>query len=371
MPREFCQKCGKNPSYEQIRVIENGVAKELSLCMVCAYPEKKMTTSPIEGARVLVTGGTGFLGNYVMEILRERGATPISVSKSQGYDLRSEAETLQAFLAIQPDFVVHLAALCGGIGANMASPGRFFRENMQMGMNVVHATAVAGKKLVAVGSVCSYPKNTKSPFKEEDYWNGYPEETNAPYGIAKKALGVMMEGYRKEFGLRYAYLIPANLYGPLDHFDAEKSHVIPAMIRKFVEAKVKGAPEVVCWGTGKPTRSFLFAADAAEAIVRATYALDTDQIVNLPGKEEISMAALARMISDIVDYKGKIRWNAEAPDGQPKRFIDGTRAKEKLGWEPTTDLEAGLRVTVEWYLSQLGPRGPEGVSGPQAVAAKA
>jgi GDP-L-fucose synthase len=288
-----------------------------------------------------------------MAALSQKGADPIPVSKKLGYDLRNEAEVLQAVLVARPDVIVHLAATCGGIGANMAQPGVFFRDNMLIGMNVVHAAATARAKLVAVGTICSYPKNTPVPFKEESYWDGYPEPTNAPYGIAKKAMGVMMQAYRKQYGLRYSFLVPANLYGPEDHFEENTSHVIPALVRRFIEAEAEGKKEVVCWGTGNATRSFLFAGDAAEAIARAVD-VDYDDIINLPGSEEISIKSLAMMVAKIAGYKGKISWDDSKPDGQPRRFIDGTRAAKLLGWKPTTSLEVGIKIAVEWYKQTIG-----------------
>jgi GDP-L-fucose synthase len=304
----------------------------------------------LDGARVLVTGGTGFLGKYVMAALAQQGAKAIPISRRLGYDLRNEAEVLQAFLIERPDIVVHLAATVGGIGANMLNPATFFKDNLVMGVNIVHAAAMAGCKLVAVGTICSFPKDCPTPFREEDFWNGYPEETNAPYGIAKKAIHVMCEAYRKQHGLHYGYLVPCNLFGMADNFDEKSSHVIPAMIRRFVEAHEAEAPEVTCWGTGKATRSFLFAPDAAKAIAIACAELDSDKIVNLPGSEEITMKRLAETIAKILKYKGRINFDATRPDGQPKRLVDGTRARQMLGWAPETTLHDGLEQTIDWFL---------------------
>lgn len=306
----------------------------------------------ISGRRVLVTGGTGFLGQYVCHELEAMGAEPVPLSRRSGFDFRNEAEALSAVLFIKPDVVVHLAGVVGGIGANMAAPATFFRDNMLMGMNVVDAAAKARAKLVMVGTVCSYPKDCPAPFKEETFWDGYPEPTNAPYGIAKKALFVMCRAYRMQHGLKYAYLIPTNLYGPCDNFSDDTSHVIPALIRRFVEAKEKSLKDVSCWGTGKATRSFLFVHDAAKAIATAAAKLDHDDLVNLPGGEETSIAALAALIAKVCGYAGKVSWDPSKPDGQPRRLVDGARAEKLLGWKPRVRLEEGIRATVDWYLSE-------------------
>lgn len=303
----------------------------------------------LQGARVLVTGATGFLGKFVSAAIVERGGAVIPISKSLGFDLRNEAEMLQTLVFDKPDIIVHLAATVGGIGANMAAPATFFRDNMLMGLNVVHAAAISGCKLINIGTTCSYGKFCKTPFKEEDFWGGYPEETNAPYGIAKKAIHVMCEAYRKQYGLHYGYLVPANMYGPEDNFKEKTSHVIPALIKRFVDAAESNAAEVTCWGTGKATRSFLYAPDAAKAIAIACAELDSDQIVNLPGSEEISMKALASLIATLCKYKGDINWDTNKPDGQPRRSLDGGRARTLLGWAPETTLADGLEETIAWY----------------------
>lgn len=303
----------------------------------------------LAGARILVTGSTGFLGQYVGPAISALGGEVVQVSRSKGCDLRNEAEAFQAILINRPDIVVHLAATVGGIGANMNAPATFFRDNMAMSMNVVHAASAGRAKLVAVGSVCSYPKDCPIPFKEDDLWNGYPESTNAPYGIAKKAMLVMMQAYRKQHGLTYAYLIPTNLYGPGDHFEEPVSHVIPALIRRFMSAKKSGEKEVVCWGTGKATRSFLFVADAAKAVALACAKLDFDGPVNLPGSDEISISELAEMVARMCGFDGKIAWDPSKPDGQPRRSVDGARAKKLLGWSPGTLLKDGIRQTLIFH----------------------
>jgi GDP-L-fucose synthase len=303
------------------------------------------------GTRVAVTGATGFLGKHVMKALEQAGATPIPITRSTGYDLRIESQAIGALAELRPEIVIHLAGTVGGIIANMNSPATFFRDNMLMGMNVVHACNLAKTRLVVTGTICSYPKDCEVPFREENLWNGFPEPTNAPYGVAKKALLVMCQAYRKQHDFRFAYLMPTNLYGPFDNFQEKSSHVIPALMKRFIEAKEKGIDKVVCYGTGKVTRSFLYARDAAEAIVLATKDLDYDDPINLPGCPEISMADLATAIAKIVDYRGSIEWDASKPDGQPRRAIDGTRIQKLLCWKPLTTLADGLDSTLTWYYS--------------------
>lgn len=305
----------------------------------------------LEGQRIVVTGGTGFLGSHLCYLLEAQASSVVPISKSMGYDLRNTGEALSALVELNPSIVVHLAATVGGIGANMNAPATFFRDNMLMGMEVIHACALRRVKLVMVGTICSYPKYCKVPFKEESFWDGYPEETNAPYGISKKALFVMMEAYAKQYGLKYAYLVPCNLYGPGDNFSEETSHVIPALIKKFVHASESKKPEVTCWGTGNATRSFLHVKDAARAISIACKRIPIEGVVNLPGSEEISISDLASLISKIVGYQGKIKWDPSRPDGQPRRSVDGTKAEEILDWRPSVQLNQGLTETVEWYIS--------------------
>lgn len=309
----------------------------------------------IRDARILVTGGLGFLGKHVCRELSLRNAIPIVASRRTGCDMTDRQASSEFIARARPDVVVHLAATVGGIGANMAKPGTFFLDNMTMGLNVIEACRQTGSRLVFISTVCGYPKDCPVPFREEDFFNGFPEPTNAPYGIAKRSLLVMCSAYRKEFGLKYAYLVPANLYGEGDHFEDNVSHVIPAMIKRFVEAKESGLTEVACWGSGQATRSFLYAPDAAKAIAIACGGLDYDDAVNLPGTAEISMKDLARIVADEADYEGQITWDASKPDGQPRRFVDGSRAQDFLRWVPETPFREGLERTIQWYLRMRSP----------------
>ena len=300
--------------------------------------------------RVTVTGGNGFLGSFVVEKLRALGCTKMFVPRSHEYDLRDKAQTERLFRDAKPDVLIHLAAVVGGIGANRSNPGRFFYDNATMGINSIEAARIAGiEKFVCAGTICSYPKFTPVPFREDDLWNGYPEETNAPYGLAKKMLLVQLQAYRQQYGLNGIYLTPVNLYGPRDNFDLESSHVIPALIRKCVEAKAARAPEIVAWGTGSATREFLYVEDAAEAIVGAAEKYEKADPVNLGSGEEISIRALLEQISEACGYRGAIRWDATKPDGQPRRCLDTTRAAEEFGWRASTPFREGLRKTIAWY----------------------
>lgn len=302
--------------------------------------------------RIVVTGGAGFLGTAVCRTLRARGVRDemLVVPRRRDYDLTVEADVVRLFDDARPDVVIHLAAEVGGIGANMAHPGRFFYANMAMGLHLVeHARRRGIAKFVHTGTVCAYPKFCPVPFHERDIWNGYPEETNAPYGVAKKALFVMLDGYRREYGLHSAVVVPVNLYGPRDNFDPATSHVIPALVRKCEEARLAGAAEVVCWGTGAATREFLYVDDAAEGVVRAAEVLDEPLPVNLGGGQEIAIRDLVGRIAAACGYAGAIRWDATKPDGQPRRGLDISRARELLGWEPRQDFDAGLRATVDWW----------------------
>ena len=304
--------------------------------------------------RFVVTGGAGFLGRNVVRVLQERGVprSQITIPRRASYDLTREADVERLYADAKPDIVLHLAAEVGGIGANMNAPGRFFFANMAMGLHLVeHARLNGIAKFVHTGTVCAYPKNCPVPFREEDIWNGYPEETNAPYGIAKKAIFTMLDAYYRQYELKSAVVVPVNLYGPGDNFDKQSSHVIPALIRKCEEARVAGRDSIQCWGTGKATREFLFVEDAAEAIVRAAEVIDEPTPINLGGGREIAIGELVREIALACDFRGEIQWDASKPDGQPRRGIDISRARSLLKWAPQKDFTEGLAETVQWWRS--------------------
>jgi GDP-L-fucose synthase len=302
--------------------------------------------------RVVVTGGGGFVGAALMDGLRARGARPesaVAVRKAQ-FDLVREADVVRMYETHRPEVVIHLAAVVGGIGANRANPGSFYYQNLVMGALLMeHARQRGVEKFVAIGTICAYPKFTPVPFKEEELWNGYPEETNAPYGLAKKMLLVQAQSYRAQYGFNAIYLLPVNLYGPRDSFDPANSHVIPALIRKFVEAVDGGAGEVEVWGTGRATREFLYVDDAAEGILLATERYDGPEPVNLGAGFEISIRELAELIADTVGFKGRLSWNTSLPDGQPRRSLDTARAQALFGFRAQTAFKDGLRRTVDWY----------------------
>jgi GDP-L-fucose synthase len=301
------------------------------------------------GQRVVVTGGAGFLGSFVVDALRERGVEAF-VPRSREYDLRKEADIARMLAAARPHVILHLAAVVGGIGANRDNPGRFLYDNLIMGTQLMEYARQAGvAKFVAIGTVCSYPKFAPVPFRETDLWNGYPEETNAPYGLAKKMLLVQSQAYREQYGFNSIFLLPVNLYGPRDNFDPRSSHVIPALIRKCVDAVESGAPEIVVWGTGRATREFLYVEDAAEAIVLAAEAYDRSEPVNLGTGTEISIRDLVGLIARQTGFTGRIVWDASKPDGQPRRMLDTARAAEYFGFVAKTSFEEGLRKTIEWY----------------------
>jgi GDP-L-fucose synthase len=324
-----------------------------------------------ENKRVLVTGGAGFLGSFVVEKLQERGCKNIFVPRSKNYDLVQMEAVRRLYRDAKPDIVIHLAAKVGGIGANRANPGKFFYDNLMMGVQTMEVGRQVGiEKFVAIGTICAYPKFTPVPFKEEDLWNGYPEETNAPYGLAKKMLLVQSQAYRKQYGFNAIYLLPVNLYGPRDNFDPETSHVIPALIKKVVDAM--GEKEVArqriqevnkpnklhkpdnpitVWGTGKATREFLYVVDCAEAIVLATERYNKSDPVNLGAGFEMSIKDLVNLISKITDFKGEIVWDTTKPDGQPRRMLDTIRAFKEFGFKAKVGFEEGLKKTIAWYLS--------------------
>ena len=305
----------------------------------------------LKNKKILVTGGAGFLGTHIVSALKARGVAKdhIVIPRFPEYDLRKSEDCARAVVGM--DLVIHLAAKVGGIGFNQEKPGELFYDNVMMGARLLNAARKAKvEKIVLLGTICAYPKFTRVPFREEDLWNGYPEETNAPYGLAKKALLTAARAYRTQFGLNAVFLLPVNLYGPGDNFDPASSHVMPALIRKFAEAKKSGAPFVKAWGTGRPTREFLYVEDAAEGIVRALLNYDKPDPVNLGSGKEISIKDLAELIARLMDYAGEIRWDATKPDGQPRRMLDTTRAEKEFGFKATTDFEAGLKKTIEWYL---------------------
>ncbi|MEA2528014.1 MAG: GDP-L-fucose synthase [Thermomicrobiales bacterium] len=312
-------------------------------------------TGSWSGARVMVTGGGGFLGRHVVQRLRTAGAREIFVPRSADYDLREGQAIDRALADGQPEIVIHLAAVVGGIGANRENPGTFFYDNAIMGIQLLERARRAGvAKFVTIGTVCAYPKFTPVPFKEDDLWGGYPEETNAPYGIAKKALLVQSQAYREQYDFNAIYLIPVNLYGPGDNFDPGSSHVIPALIKKCVDARDRGEPAIEVWGTGAASREFLYVEDAAEGIVLAAERYDGPEPVNLGTGREIAIRDLVRLIAEQTDYRGEIRWDATKPDGQPRRVLDTTRASEGFGFTARTPFEEGLRRTIEWYETETG-----------------
>jgi len=304
----------------------------------------------LTGKRILVTGGNGFLGSHLLDSLRAAGATNVCAPRRRDFDLTSAADVERIFSLFRPELVIHAAAVVGGIGANRAQPGRFFYENAIMGIQLIEACRrFEVAKTVVLGTICAYPKFTPVPFREQDLWIGYPEETNAPYGIAKKALLVQCQTYREQYGMNAVFLLPVNLYGPRDNFDLHTSHVIPALIRKCIEARNAGLDEVELWGDGSPTREFIYVKDAANAIVGATMRYDGSEPVNIGSGQEISILALAQKIAVLSGFKGQFLWNESQPNGQPRRCLDTTRAEREFGFRASTTLEEGLRQTIEWY----------------------
>lgn len=305
----------------------------------------------LDGKIIVVTGGAGFLGSYVTEKLREYNPAEIIIPRSKDYDLRFTDAITQLLSDTNPHLIIHLAARVGGIGANQARPAEFFYDNLMMGTQLLHESWKFGvEKFVAVGTVCAYPKLAPVPFKEDFLWDGYPEETNAPYGLAKKMLLVQSQAYRQQYGFNSIYLLPVNLYGPKDNFDPESSHVIPALIKKFVEAQEKGKDQVEVWGTGKVTREFLYVKDAAEAIVKAAERYNKPEPINIGSSFEISIKDLAELIKKTTDFRGEIIWDHTKPDGQPRRKLDITRAKKEFGFKSQTPFAEGLKETIDWYL---------------------
>lgn len=310
-------------------------------------------TGELRGKRICVTGGGGFLGRRVVALLGERGCKDVFVVRRRDYDLVQQEAVARLYKDARPQVVIHLAAVVGGIGANRENPGRFFYENIMMGAQLIEgARANAIEKFVQVGTVCAYPKFAPAPFKEDDLWDGYPEETNASYGIAKKALLVQAQGYRDQYGLNAIYLLPVNLYGPGDNFDPASSHVIPALIKKCVDAVDRNDRTIEVWGTGRATREFLYVEDAAEGIVLASESYDGREPVNLGSGYEISIRELVQLIAEATGFKGEVVWDATKPDGQPRRLLDVSRAREMFGFRAGTDFREGLRQTIEWYRRQ-------------------
>lgn len=305
--------------------------------------------------RIVVTGGAGFLGKHVVNQLYASQCQHVFIPRSRDFDLRKEIDIQHMLQAFKPEIIIHLAAVVGGIGANQKNPGKFFYDNLIMGTQLIEQARLFGvEKFVAIGTICSYPKFAAVPFREEDLWSGYPEETNAPYGMAKKMMLVQSQAYREQYGFNSIYLLPVNLYGPHDNFDLETSHVIPAIIRKCVEAKKRKEKEIVLWGTGNVTREFIYVEDAAQAIVLAAESYNGADPINIGSGEETTIRQLAETIQTLCDYDGAIVWDSNKPDGQPRRQLDTQRAKAAFGFEASTPLAAGLQKTIAWYRQHAG-----------------
>lgn len=311
------------------------------------------TSSFWTGKKVIVTGGAGFLGSYVVEKLQQRGCKDVFIHRSREYDLRNLSAIVSLFEETHPDIVIHLAAQVGGIGANREKPGEFFYNNLIMGIQLMEqARLFTVKKFVAIGTICAYPKYTPVPFKEENLWNGYPEETNAPYGLAKKMLLVQSQAYRQQYGFNSIYLLPVNLYGPGDNFEPTSSHVMPALIKKCVDAVENGDDEIVCWGDGSPTREFLYVEDAAEGILLAAERYSKSEPVNLGAGFEISIKNLVNLIASQTGFKGRIIWDDTKPNGQPRRLLDTSKADKEFGFKASVNFEQGIRNTIDWYINR-------------------
>jgi GDP-L-fucose synthase len=309
--------------------------------------------SPLQGKSIVVTGGAGFLGRAVCQRLHALGAGDVLIPRKADFDLTTEHAVDRLYKEMRPQIVLHLAAEVGGIGANMLNPGRYFYANMAMAMHMIEGARRYGvEKFLQTGTICAYPKFTPVPFQEENLWNGYPEETNAPYGIAKKAAMVMLDAYRIQYGLKSAYVLPVNLYGPHDNFDLQTSHVIPALIRKCVEAQRAKALHIECWGNGSASREFLYVDDAADGLVRAAEVMNVPEPINLGTGNEIIIRNLVELIAKLCDFHGEIRWDITKPDGQPRRCLDTKRAQERLGWQAKVGFEDGLKRTIEWFRKQ-------------------
>ncbi len=301
--------------------------------------------------RIVITGGAGFLGSYIIEGLQKRGCKNILIPKIEDYNFVNLADCFRMYDDMKPDIVIHLAAVVGGIGANRQHPGKFFYENLMMGVQLIDQARLRKiEKFVAIGTVCSYPKFTPVPFKEDDIWNGYPEETNAPYGLAKKMLLVQSQSYRAEYGFNSIFLVPVNLYGPRDNFHPDSSHVIPALIKKCVDAIDAGDDHIVCWGTGSASREFIYVSDAAEGILLATERYNDPEPVNIGAGFEITIKDLVEKIVKLTGFKGQIRWDSSKPDGQPRRRLDVSRAKKLFGFEAQMTFDEGLKRTINWFL---------------------